>query len=89
MNIYLISQNENNDYDTFDKAVVVTESEEQAKQIDPATVWAFNHISCFMNWTKYSYHWASSPANVAVKYIGVADPSYTEPTVICASFNAG
>lgn len=35
MKIYKISQNVNNEYDTYDSAVVYAESEEEAKQIHP------------------------------------------------------
>lgn len=33
MNLYLISQDVNNDYDTYDSAVVAAESEEEARGI--------------------------------------------------------
>ena len=36
MNIYLISQKENNDYDTYDSAVVVAPNEEVARRIHPS-----------------------------------------------------
>lgn len=35
MNIYLISQNHNNNWDTYDSAVVVAESEDIAKRMHP------------------------------------------------------
>ena len=35
MNLYLISQNRNNGYDTYDSAVVAAESEEKARMIRP------------------------------------------------------
>ena len=36
MKLYKISQDENNEYDTFDSAIVCAESEEEAKKIHPA-----------------------------------------------------
>lgn len=39
MNIYLVSQKENNNYDTFDSFVTVAENEEQARDTDPEKVW--------------------------------------------------
>jgi len=84
MNIYLISQDQNDDYDTFDSAVVYAESEEQAKNINP------NETSndVFMDWTKTRFSpWCNSPEHVKVSYIGT-NPDITEPGVICASFNA-
>jgi len=73
MNIYRLSQTVNNDYDTYDSAVVVAESEEAARETKPpyaADSWA-------------------QPADITVELIGIALPSYTEGTIICASFNAG
>ena len=35
MNLYLISQSVNNEYDTYDSAVVAAESEEDATKIHP------------------------------------------------------
>ena len=35
MNLYLISQTENEDYDTYDSAVVCAETETQARRIHP------------------------------------------------------
>jgi hypothetical protein len=35
MNLYLISQNVNNDYDTYDAAVVAANSEDEARLIHP------------------------------------------------------
>lgn len=37
MNIYLISQDHVNGYDTFDSAVVIAASEEDARRIHPRT----------------------------------------------------
>ena len=73
MNIYRLSQTVNNGYDTYDSAVVVADSEEAARE------------------TKFpspDYTWAQ-PADITVELIGIALPSYTEGTIICASFNAG
>lgn len=36
MNLYLISQDVSNDYDTYDAAVVAAESEEEARKIHPS-----------------------------------------------------
>lgn len=82
MKLWLISQDENRDYDTYDSAVVAAESEDAARKIhprDPNYDWEEKHF--------YS-DWASKPENVSVKYIGEAAPG-TEAGPICASFNAG
>jgi len=85
MKLYVISQSENNDYDTYDSAVVCAENEEEARKIHPSEYaedkW----------WEKpkdpYS-PWATKLENVDVKYIGEATEG-VEPGIIIASFNAG
>lgn len=37
MNLYLISQDKNNDYDTYDSAVVAAKSPQDAKEIHPSS----------------------------------------------------
>jgi len=78
MNIYLIYQDENTGLNTYDSAVVIAESEEEARKIDPGEgiqPWAFD-----------SPEWVS-PENVKVKFLGVAAEGL--PVVVCASYNAG
>jgi hypothetical protein len=83
MLLFLISQRENRDYDTYDSAVVCAESEEAARQMHPngqgavmwGETWAFSD-------------WCSSPDKVTVKLIGEASPDLAAG-VVCASFNAG
>ena len=76
MNLYLISQDTNNDYDTYDSAVVAAESEDIAQTIHPGNkAWA-----AMPDWT--------DAENVSVELIGIAKEG-TEQGVICASFNAG
>jgi hypothetical protein len=78
MNIYLISQTKNNGYDTYDSAVVVAESEEDAKSIHPnGSDWDGVERG-FGAWV--------SKQHVAAKLIGTTD---MDKCVICASFNAG
>ena len=83
MNIYLIWQNENRGYDTYDSAVVVAEDEESAKLIHPSTYgenpWK---DSCSSGWCYY-------PDDVKVELVGTYEGTKTEPHVILASFNAG
>jgi hypothetical protein len=83
MNIYVISQSDNNDYDTYDSAVVAAVSEDEARKINPcqyekAGWWDVDQSS----WTKKGL------AGVKVELIGVAKEG-TEPGVVLASFNAG
>jgi hypothetical protein len=79
MKLYLLTQNENSGYDTYDSCVVADENEEQARMIRPS----------YPEWDEFiGNDWASSPENVNVTLLGVAVDG-TEPGVICASFNAG
>lgn len=79
MNLYLISQNENNSYDTYDAAVVAAESEDEARQIHP---------SYPNGWLHKSNTWATVPENVSVRLIGGATEG-TKAGEILSSFNAG
>lgn len=75
MNLYLISQDENGWYDTYDSAVVAAETVEAAQRMEPA-----KGSFCNGSWT--------TPENVTVSFIGVAADG-TCSGVILASFNAG
>jgi hypothetical protein len=83
MKLFLISQDKNNDYDTYDSAVVAAETEDAARMTHPDGYGD-------PDWPKGEWkvrYWAP-PDDVAVKYLGIAAEG-TEPGVICASFNAG
>lgn len=83
MNLYLISQDVNNAHNTFDSAVVLAESEDEAKTIYPAGT---------MHLCDYDICWAH-PKDVTVeylgKYIGKINTHSDEERVICSSFNPG
>jgi hypothetical protein len=74
MNLYLISQDVNTDYDTYDAAVVAAETEEEARNISPR-----GYIS-LSTWAPVE--------KVQVELIGKAIKG-TEVGIILASFNAG
>ena len=94
MNIYLVEQDVNNGYDTYDSFVVVAENEEIAKHTSPSRfyvwkneVWNF----CYSDGTcepSSQVDWCL-PSDVKVTLIGEADRKYTETTVVLGSFNAG
>jgi hypothetical protein len=75
MKLYRISQTTNQDYDTFDSAVVSARNEDEARNMHPsgpgAGLWT---------WT--------DPAHVTVELIGTATRG-TKAGVIVASYNAG
>ena len=92
MKLWRISQNKNNDYDTYDSAVVVANSEEEAKTIHPS-------LAVPKRWINGKWHYATgseigftcedwaNPNHNTAEELGLAlDPT---PRVICSSFNAG
>jgi len=84
MNLYLISQNKNRGWDTYDSAVVCANNEEDARIIHPGGRRKDWHESeSYM----FTIDWAT-PANVQVKFIGRASKAIPRG-VVCASFNAG
>lgn len=74
MNLYLISQTVNSDYDTYDSAIVAADSEQEAKETQVGTYGNYGT-------------WAA-PELVSVQLIGTADESIKKG-IILASFNAG
>lgn len=80
MNIYLISQEVNNDYDTYDSAVVCAKDEDNAKAIHPDGTAPPDIWYSLTTWTQTD--------NVKVKLIGKAAKGIKRG-VICASYNAG
>lgn len=85
--LYLISQTENGDFDTYDSAVVVAPDEETARQMDPATGEPVDWDDV-QDKPSDSRTWCSALQHVVVRQIGVAREGMT-PGVVCASFNAG
>jgi len=84
MNLYLLSQDENGGYDTYDSCVVAAESEDAARLVYPT-----QYVDVGVNgWTRGSNVWASTPDRVTVKFLGIAAVG-VESGVVCASFHAG
>lgn len=73
MKLFLLSQNHNNGYYTYDSIVVAAHSEEDARLMTPTG--------------SSRYNWCD-PQYVEVQYIGEAAPDI-ESGVILGSFNAG
>lgn len=82
MKLWLISQTANNNYDTYDSAVVAAETEELARLTYPNEYQPDT-------WPKEgSYPSWVDAEKVSVKWIGEA-AARTEAGVILASFNSG
>lgn len=82
MKIYKIYQEDNNEYDTYDSAVVFAEDEFEALNMHPRGGF-IDEMDKKDFW--YLRDWSK---DVKVRYLGNA-PEGTEQGVICSSFNAG
>ena len=84
MKIFRLHQNINTSYDTYDSAVVVADSAEEAQKIHPNG--ASGDFSMYDSWV-------ARPDLVTVTYLGeiVGEPARDiyPGAIICASFNAG
>ena len=81
MKLFLISQSQNWEYDTYEEAVVIAENEEEARNMNPGTGKPMTE----KDWT--SSKWCDSPEHVKVEYLG--ESISNKQGVVCASFNAG
>lgn len=86
MNIYKLSQNINNSYDTYDSMIVVAETEQQAKLLHPDMLRFPEFKGCwdFCGWISLD-----QIDFIQIELVGIAITTFMTPCVICASFNAG
>ena len=94
MNLYLITQDVNTNYETFDSAVVVASCEDHARLIHPSPYydrveggWLWSGGGGFDPIEDSTDCWCAAE-DVKVKLIGEAT-GQEAGSVICASFNAG
>jgi hypothetical protein len=78
MNLYLVSQDLNDDYDTFDAVVVAADNEQDARKIHPSE----------LEWDSYSNDWVhiSDIDKLNVELLGTAAEG-VEAGVVLASYN--
>lgn len=86
MNLYKISQSRNNNWDTYDSAVVVAETSEEARNIVPDFEDdGHSEYSSLRDWAEPKY--------VKVELIGTASDEYVEKLqgrlIVVSSYNAG
>lgn len=86
MNLYLISQSTNNDYDTYDAAIVAAETEDDARRIHPGNY--PDPVPDGDNIRDANYGTWTSIGNVKVQLVGEAVTGMMKGVVL-ASFNAG
>jgi len=96
MKLYKLSQNVNNDYDTYDSVIVSAVNEDDAKTIHPSEYvthyrngdWYGTHTGGDERGKEYKfgyYEWADI-SQIKVEYLGETE---LKRGVILASFNAG
>jgi hypothetical protein len=91
LNLYKITQSANDDYDSYDSAIVAATSEEKAKLIHPSNWTNKNQPEWYEddNEIKAVHDW-TTPDNVQVELIGVVtNDKIKNGDVVVASFNAG
>lgn len=84
MKLFLISQTQNTNYDTYDSAVVAAPDEETARNMRPSD----GKPMLIGEWNYEYSSWCNGPEHVTVRYLGEADGDVKQG-VVCASFNAG
>lgn len=77
LNIYKLSQDKNTGWDTYSDCVVVAETEEAARMVNPSQL-AMDP----------DYAWVA-PEFVKVQYLGVARDGLEAGVVVVSSFHAG
>ncbi len=91
MNLYLITQEQNTGWDSYDSAVVCAPDEETARHMHPSGSQTEGYDRPLKLWWEAKYphgSWARDLEAVAVKLIGEAAADVAEG-IVCASFNAG
>lgn len=78
MKLFKISQNANDDWNTYDAAIVAASDEDVARNIIPGSG----------SWDEPEGNWCDRPDQVTVTYIGEAKEG-TEQGVILESYNRG
>jgi hypothetical protein len=88
MNLWLIRQDKNRGYDTYDSAVVAALTEKEARETHPAGSYSWDGKAWKSDdgYSADTYTW-TDPENVKAVLIGAA--ASEELSVYCASFNAG
>lgn len=83
--LWLISQTKVQDWDTYDSAVVVAETEDDARNTHPGRGTLAERFDAGLS--RLYPDWATDPSDVTAEYLGETDLEVGR--VVCASFNAG
>lgn len=88
MKLWLLTQNVNTGYDTYDSAVVAAETKEDAVWVHPDKYNQWDDYLCKSLNEDWYETWARFPEEVIAFCIGETT-TYDAGAVVCASFNAG
>ena len=84
MKLFLIEQDQNCAYDSYDSAVVAAPNEDAARTMHPETGQPMKDE----DWNENYGLWCNGQEHVKVRYLGEAIDG-VEPGIVCSSFNAG
>ena len=88
LKLYLLIQNDNNGYDTYDSCVVCAKDEKEAKTISPeGGIFVETTGKKSSRYTPWST-WAKRASSITCEEIGTANENQKKGVVL-ASFNAG
>ena len=79
MNLYKVSQTENNTYDTYDAMIVAATTEAVARNTHPFS----------SDWSHAVSTWCSAPDKASVELIGTTTKPYYDGEIVLSSYNAG
>jgi len=92
--LYLLSQDINDGYDTYDSCIVCATSRGDALKIDPSGYYKYHDDNWYFQYSdktekiEENDEWCN-PKNVNITLVGIADEKVKLNSVVCASFNAG
>jgi hypothetical protein len=88
LKLFLLEQNDNNNYDTYDSMVVVAKSGEEARWIVPGGAYQRFLRNGEAEDAQYT-SWAHHRDSVKATEVGIAAPGLEAGHVVISSFNAG
>lgn len=90
LRLYMISQDKNNDYDTYDAAVVAAYSSKEARTFHPNGAEFMKIVGDKVYGEKWDKRtWARHPKDVNVRLVGIAARGIKRGDIVCYSYNAG
>ncbi len=94
MNLYLLEQNTNSGYDTYDSCVVAAKNEAEARKVNPGGFRIWKKGKWYMQFSDggedpdKDHTWVDDLDLIKVTFLGIAEPKIMSG-VICSSFHAG